>query len=194
MEKSGYNVLFYGRLTIRRNDYLFILEGQISDKADTILAVRIYNRTLDQICQGSISSPGGIGYTWRNIVAPVKGYAMNIVETPSSVTFTLLNKIPLSGEVEADGTEQAFEISGSQVMGYIDLSRMDIGDVVIVRQYVRMVGTSEYRKYAEETYSGVQVLPVIHVVPKRVSDSVKISIQQMVGVLKTFRYEFIDIP
>jgi len=97
------------------------------------------------------------------------------------------------GTLIADGTEQTLlEFVGVGVIsGHIDLQNMKEGDVVIIRQYIKVKEDGEYKKYAEETYTGIQELPVIYITPKAVDIAMKITLQQTSGTYKSFDYNFI---
>ncbi len=94
------------------------------------------------------------------------------------------------GTLNADGSEQTlveFTELG-KMEGYINLSNLALGDTAIIRQYQKVYG--EYRQYAEESYSDVQILPAVYITPKSGKDGVKITIQQTAGTLRAFAYCF----
>ncbi|MEM1532426.1 MAG: hypothetical protein QW599_06245 [Nitrososphaerota archaeon] len=103
---------------------------------------------------------------------------------------------PIEGSVAMDGTEKAVvldEISGNPqryLEGYIDLSPMASGDTIVVRQYMKISGTGDYVKYAEESYSGAQSLPLLYITTKPARYGIKITIQQTAGTNRTFTYQF----
>ncbi len=98
--------------------------------------------------------------------------------------------------VVADGTEQTLCEQGggspSRVSGYIDLSPLLGGDTVVVRHYVKAKSAGAWRCYAEETYTGVQAIPLVHITEKPENHGLKVSLQQTVGAFKTFDYEFFE--
>jgi hypothetical protein len=47
-----------------------------------------------------------------------------------------------------------------------------------------------YVKYAEETYSGAQTLPLLHILTKPGSYGIKITLQQTAGTYRDFPYQF----
>jgi hypothetical protein len=97
------------------------------------------------------------------------------------------------GTLIADGTEQTLiEFVGVGIVsGHVDLQNMDEGDTVIIRQYIKVKDDGEYKKYAEETYTGVQTSPVVHITPKAVDVAMKVTLQQTTGNYKSFDYNFI---
>jgi hypothetical protein len=102
--------------------------------------------------------------------------------------------IPLKrGTLVADGTEQTLlEFVGVGIVsGYVDLQNMKEGDVVVIRQYIKVKDDDSYKKYAEETYTGVQESSIIYITPKVVDVAMKITLQQTVGTYKFFGYNFI---
>jgi len=96
------------------------------------------------------------------------------------------------GVVTASDNEQEIVRHASlmKFSGYIDLSNMEGGDTVVVRQYLRIRKHGEYKKYAEETYVGVQENPIIYVTTKILVYGVEITIQQTTGTFKSFDYTF----
>jgi hypothetical protein len=100
------------------------------------------------------------------------------------------------GTLVADGSEQVvMEISeAARVSGYISLANMEAGDTVIIMQYVRLLN-GEYKRYASETYTGVQENPIVYITPKELASGMKVTLQQTSGTYKTFDYLFIkEVP
>jgi len=103
---------------------------------------------------------------------------------------------PIEGSVAMDGTEKVVvldEISGNPqrfLEGYIDLTPLDSGDTIVVRQYMKISATGDYVKYAEESYSGAQSLPLLYITTKPARYGIKITIQQTAGTNRTFTYQF----
>jgi hypothetical protein len=95
-----------------------------------------------------------------------------------------------------DGTEKNVvldEVSGNPsrfLEGYIDLSPMASGDTIVIRQYMKITATGDYVKYAEETYSGAQTLPLLYIVTKPGRYGIKITAQQTAGTNRTLTYQF----
>jgi hypothetical protein len=99
-----------------------------------------------------------------------------------------------SGSLFADGTEQTLlEFNGiARITGYVDLSNMTIGDTIIIRQYMKLTSKSNYKKYAEQTLTGVQPEPVLYITPKETDVAILITLQQTTGVFKEFPYNFME--
>jgi hypothetical protein len=103
---------------------------------------------------------------------------------------------PIEGSVTMDGTEQNIvldEVSGNPqrfLEGYIDLTPMQSGDTIIVRQYMKITATGDYVKYAEETYSDAQTLPLLYIVTKPGRYGIKITAQQTAGTYRSLQYQF----
>lgn len=106
------------------------------------------------------------------------------------------------GNITTDGTEQTIvEASGSEnpwhqltpftLNAWVDLSNMEAGDTVILRQYVRLKDGGNWIKYGEEGYSGVQLSPALFVVTKPAVYGIKVSIEQISGPSKPFEYNII---
>jgi hypothetical protein len=103
---------------------------------------------------------------------------------------------PIEGTVETSGSEQTViqdEISGNPprfLEGYIDLSSLATGDTIIIRQYIKITPAGQYTKYAEETYSGPQDLPLLYIVTKPCRYGIMITVLQTAGTSRTLIYQF----
>jgi hypothetical protein len=103
---------------------------------------------------------------------------------------------PIEGSVAMDGTEKNVvldEVNGNPqrfLEGYIDLTPMASGDTIVVRQYMKIASAGAYVKYAEETYSGAQTLPLLYIVSKSGRYGIKITAQQTAGTNRTLTYQF----
>lgn len=97
-----------------------------------------------------------------------------------------------AGTLTANGTEQMVTeiIEPSRFSGYISLAKMETGDTIVIRQYVRLLNGA-YERYASETYSGVQDNPVLYFTPKEIASALRITLQQTAGTFKTFDYLFL---
>lgn len=95
------------------------------------------------------------------------------------------------GTLTANGTEQTLaELTESvRVSGYVDLSKLQAGDTVVIRQYIKLFAS--YKQYYGEVYSGVQTEPMVYVQSKEIASSTKITLQQTGGTYRTFDYKFI---
>lgn len=95
-----------------------------------------------------------------------------------------------------DGMEQTLVEqpggSPSQVSGYVDLANLADGDTVIMRLYAKVKADGPWRCYIEETYSGVQALPLIYVTKKPENHGIKVTIQQTAGSYRVIDYEFFE--
>jgi len=98
------------------------------------------------------------------------------------------------GSLTMDGTEQTLILSelGVQhhIEGMVDLTPMAAGDTVVIRQYMSIVTPVSYVKYAEETYSDAQTIPLLYITTKTATYGLRVTIQQTAGVYKTFNYQF----
>lgn len=103
---------------------------------------------------------------------------------------------PIEGTVAMDGTEKNVvldEVAGNPprfLEGYIDLSPLASGDTLVIRQYMKISATGDYVKYAEETYSGAQSLPLLYITTKPGRYGIKITAQQTAGTNRTLTYQF----
>jgi hypothetical protein len=112
-----------------------------------------------------------------------------------SVTITKQARIRLlkRGKLKADDSEQVLvEFSGvGRVSGYIDASSMVGGDVITVRQYMKLNAASTYKEYAAEQYIGPLASPIIYITPKETDCCIKVTLRQTSGICKSFEYNFI---
>jgi hypothetical protein len=103
---------------------------------------------------------------------------------------------PIEGSVVMDGTEKNVvldEVSGNPsrfLEGYIDLSPMESGDTIVIRQYIKIAPAGNYVKHAEETYTGAQTLPLLYIATKTGRYGIKITAQQTAGTNRTLTYQF----
>jgi hypothetical protein len=103
---------------------------------------------------------------------------------------------PIEGSVTMDGKELNVvldEITGNpqrHLEGYIDLTPMASGDTIVIRQYMKIASAGAYVKYAEETYSGAQTLPLLYVTTKSGRYGIKVTAQQTAGTYRSLTYQF----
>jgi hypothetical protein len=103
---------------------------------------------------------------------------------------------PIEGSVTMDGTEKNVvldEVAGNPqrfLEGYIDLTPMASGDTIVIRQYMKITATGGYIKYAEETYSGAQSIPLLYIVTKPGRYGIKVTAQQTAGTYRSLTYQF----
>ena len=96
------------------------------------------------------------------------------------------------GTKTADGTEQDLvNVSGmGKYEGYVDLTNMQAGDTVVVKEYLRMKKDGPWINYATTTYNGAQTEPAIHAVRKLSEHGFRVSLQQTAGVNRDYDYWF----
>jgi hypothetical protein len=101
---------------------------------------------------------------------------------------------PVEQSVAMDGTEKTLvEKTDSKLGlldGYIDLTPMQAGDTIVIRQYMQVKAAGSYVKYAEETYSGAQSIPLLHITTKPAKDKIKVTAQQTAGTNRTLDVQF----
>jgi len=113
-----------------------------------------------------------------------------------SSTNDIINRITMpiiaEGSITTNGTEQTVMeyIGTATIHGYIDLSKMESGDEVVIKVYVKVREGGEYKLHAKETYSGAQPMPALYIVPKLTGHAFKVTIQQTAGSYKSFDYMF----
>jgi hypothetical protein len=96
-----------------------------------------------------------------------------------------------NGTLTADGTEQTVrEYTGTgKLHVYIDTFSMAAGDTTVIRQFMKIKAAGTYRKFAEETYSGAQALPLLHIVVRPNKNGVKVTLQQTAGTNRAYDWE-----
>ena len=96
------------------------------------------------------------------------------------------------GSLLMDGTEQTVReilTTINKLHYFVDLTPMLAGDTVVVRQYMQILTAGSFIKYAEETYSEAQSLPLLYVVTKPARYGIRITLQQTLGTNRTFDWE-----
>lgn len=97
----------------------------------------------------------------------------------------------LEGKIVANGTEQLVcETSALAVFsGFISLSQMQLGDKVILRQYVD-IGNG-FEEYHEDTYADAQESSLVHFLPMELaSKTVRVTLEQTAGAFREFRFKY----
>ena len=96
-----------------------------------------------------------------------------------------------SGTVAADGTEQTVReyVGLGKLHIYLDLAAMQAGDTTVIRQYMKIKAGGAYRKYAEETYVGVQSVPLLSMVMKPSKNGAMLTLQQTAGVNRSYDWQ-----
>ena len=100
----------------------------------------------------------------------------------------------VEASIVMDGTEKTLVEKTDDKMGlldgYVDLTPMAGGDTIVVRQYMKVKAAGAYVKYAEETYTGAQTIPLLHIVTKPAKTSIKVTAQQTAGTNRTLDVQF----
>lgn len=97
-----------------------------------------------------------------------------------------------SGTLSATGAEDTvkqIDDTVNQLHCFIDLTLMQAGDTVVVRQYMKVKSGGTFVKYAEETYSDAQTLPMLYVVTKPANYGIKITLEQTAGTNRDYDWE-----
>jgi len=84
-------------------------------------------------------------------------------------------------------------IAGKQhvVDGYIDLSALASGESIVVKEYMTIKSGGSPVQYAEETYSGAQSLPLLHITtkPARYGLKVELYMESAPSADRSFDYQ-----
>ena len=101
---------------------------------------------------------------------------------------------PIETSILMDGTELTLiEKTDDKIGlldGYVDLTPMLAGDTIVIRQYMQVKAAGAYAKYAEETYSEAQTIPLLHLTTKTAKDKIKVTAQQTAGTNRTLDVQF----
>ncbi|MBN1188602.1 MAG: hypothetical protein JXA46_02515 [Dehalococcoidales bacterium] len=107
---------------------------------------------------------------------------------------SLIFDSPIESTVVMDGTEQVLveQTDGvsSLLEGYVDMSNMTGGDIIVIRQYMKIKTGGDYVKYAEETYTGAQPTPLVYISAKPANIAVKVTAEQTAGVHRSLDCQF----
>lgn len=105
---------------------------------------------------------------------------------------------PVEASVVMDGTEKILvektDDKQGILEGYVDLTPMVAGNIIVIRQWMKVKTAGNYVKYAEETYSGEQTIPLLYIVTKAAKTSVKVTAQQTDVTYKTLDVQFYRRP
>jgi len=121
------------------------------------------------------------------------------METYSALLYDLISKrlikVVSEGYMYADGTEQTLlDIGqGALITGYVDLSEMQKGDIVVLRMYVKVRSDADYKLYAVQTYKDVQSEPIVCILPRYTAYGTRFTLQQTSGSFKRYRYIFTQV-
>ena len=100
----------------------------------------------------------------------------------------------VEASIAMDGNELTLVAKADDKMGlldgYIDLTPMQGGDTIVIRQYMQIKAAGAYVKYAEQSYPGVQAIPLLAVTTKAAKDKIKVTAQQTAGVYRTLDVQF----
>jgi hypothetical protein len=72
---------------------------------------------------------------------------------------------------------------------YVDLTPMQAGDTITVKEYMVNQVLGAYVEYGSETYSGVQTIKLLHITPKPSTHGLKVTIQQTAGAMRTITHQ-----
>jgi len=93
-----------------------------------------------------------------------------------TATFSVTDAYPKSVVVIDTATSDVVG-KAHYVEGYVDLSTLGANESITVREYMKLRAGGEYKKYAEETYTGVQSLPALHILTKPSKYGIKIELE-----------------
>jgi len=87
--------------------------------------------------------------------------------------------------------EDVIELTGLATLeGHIDLSNMQAGDRIVIREYIKLKSGGSYALYADGEYVDAQAEPAVHFVKLPAKYGVKITLEQTAGTIRDFDYNF----
>jgi len=121
----------------------------------------------------------------------------NLAALKTRVDAQLVDETPTEGTLTADGTEQTLvekDFTASPKVchldGLVNLVNMQAGDAITIREYMQNKAAGAYGKYAEETYSGAQTIPMLAVITRWARYKIKVTLQQTAGANRAYDYQF----
>lgn len=108
----------------------------------------------------------------------------------------LMNVVSKGTIVASDEEQLILDYTGdiSVIQGYIDLSKMDIGDTIEVKLYVKIKPDGDYKLYKTETYIAPLSEELLYVLPRLSGYGLRVTIRQIAGSFKSFDYLFAKSP
>lgn len=101
---------------------------------------------------------------------------------------------PVEASIAMDGTEKTLvektDTKFGYLDGYVDLTPMQSGDTIVIRESMQIKSGGSYVKYAEETYNDAQSIPLLHITTKPARYQIKVTAQQTAGTNRTLDVEF----
>jgi hypothetical protein len=112
-------------------------------------------------------------------------YVSSRLRLSGTATISALN-------TETTVIEVANQTNDFDVEGYIDVSAMQSGDVLVITEYVSVDGVN-YNIYATQTLSNAQSQPVFRFTRKSFTGTMKykVTVKQIGGTARSFPYSFI---
>lgn len=83
------------------------------------------------------------------------------------------------------------DIKSGEIEAWADLTPMQAGDTIVVRYSKKVKAAGSYAKFAEETYSGAQTIPLLRVIKLGSYRDTKVTAQQTTGTNRTFDVQVI---
>jgi hypothetical protein len=112
-------------------------------------------------------------------------YVSSRLKLSGTATISALN-------TEATVVEVANQTNDFDVEGYIDVSAMMPGDILVITEYISVNGVN-YNIYATQTLSDAQSQPVFRFTRKSFTSTMKykVTVKQTGGTARSFPYSFI---
>jgi len=117
----------------------------------------------------------------------------SLLDNLDALPKVLVLESPYEGTITANGTEQTLvehtDTREFWLEGWIDLSNLQAGDTLLIKEYVKVKSGGTYRKYAEKSFSGVQNLTALHILTLPSRYGIKITITQTTGTYRSYDYQ-----
>jgi len=111
--------------------------------------------------------------------------------------YVITDVSPSEGKIELDALDKEVEVFSViddrilMVTGYIDLSEMQTGDTVVIREFIAIEPYGVPKGFNTLTYKDAQADPIICFPLKVIRGAYKVTIKQTAGTPRSFKYQFI---
>jgi len=156
---------------------LSAVRAALIDNLDVLLSTRLSKADFDALIGTRLDDPD-----IATLFSAINALGMTFL---SASEITPGNNETVALEVlQSDDPKYEFQ----KIEAYTDLSPMQAGDTVVIKEYVAILATPlTYRLYATHTYSDAQTEPLVHYTPKQTHAAWRVTLQQTAGVNKEFR-------
>lgn len=121
--------------------------------------------------------------------------AGNLAAVKTRTDLSLVAVTPTEVSILLDATDKTLveitDVKVAEVEAWLDLTPMAGGDTIIVKYSRKAKVAGAYGIYAQETYTGIQTMPMVKLMGAKIYRDIKISAQQTAGGYKTLDIQVI---